>query len=359
MLRPTRTVTHRGFTLIELLVVIAIIAILIGLLLPAVQKVREAAARIQCANNMRQIALAVIQYEEVYGGFPYLKYAANQGFTTATLGGGQGWTTVILPFLEQNNVYSIDPMWASGYAQQPPNYYANSGDPASPWRLQTATIVPTFICPADPGGRTLTGDVAHNVGTGGFSNSAPIDYAAVTGAAGNLNNQDPDAEDTHGIIIRIWDIQNVSAMISPVRMTSITDGTSNTALIAEHPPNGTFPASGKGRAWAYGSWQIGFIGIDLSGTFTGSSGVEWAGQTPGGNTGYSTLPCTQPNPPTVLFGPASMTDPCVSGNANSFHTGGANFAFADGSVHLISYSVSPGTLISLATRDLGDPNGAY
>src|SRR6516162_5828293 len=126
-----------GFTLIELLVVIAIIVVLIGLLLTAVQKVRESAARLQCQNNLKQQALAVYNFENTLQYFPYNNYYI-----------WQSWMTIILPFIEQGNVYNLDPMWTSGYYTPPAGSTFEEG-----YDTQSATIIPTYLCPSDPLGR--------------------------------------------------------------------------------------------------------------------------------------------------------------------------------------------------------------
>src|SRR5262245_32041726 len=140
MKRPTR----RAFTLIELLVVIAIIAILIGLLLPAVQKVREAASRMQCSNNMKQIALAAHNYESAYGLLPYAKHRFSQS----------GPLVLLLPYIEQDNLFrQIDPR----VYQLVPSGGTNPIAPAADWlnAFFPATYalsrnrVKTFECPSD------------------------------------------------------------------------------------------------------------------------------------------------------------------------------------------------------------------
>ena len=194
MVRPIRR-PRPGFTLIELLVVIAIIAILIGLLLPAVQKVREAAAKAKCANNLKQMALACHNYESAYGTLPQ---GRSPNAPTLFTGSG-GWTYGLLPYVEQKSLYDM--------CQQ--NFHANVGHP-----------VAIYFCPSDP-----RGDVTGTGGTtAGQTTSGLTWYVGVTGATYNPDGTVPAGQG------------GVFEPVRKVRVTDVTDGTSSTLMIGERPP---------------------------------------------------------------------------------------------------------------------------
>jgi prepilin-type N-terminal cleavage/methylation domain-containing protein len=236
MSRSTRD--RRGFTLIELLVVIAIIAILIGLLLPAVQKVREAAARMSCSNNLKQIALGAHNYESAYQEFPpglnlHASYNAN-------------WISVLtylLPYIEQENVYRIIP--AEAFKANPPQPFNASNLPIWWGSINVAgpngagtngacviaarTNIKTYLCPSDSGqdsastgtfvgltiaGSTLTG--SYNAVGGNAYNAGKSNYVGVAGQFGEL-----------------YTYPGVYTANSRTRIVAITDGTSNTAMFGE------------------------------------------------------------------------------------------------------------------------------
>jgi len=337
---------RRGFTLIELLVVIAIIAILIGLLLPAVQKIREAANRMKCSNNIKQIALGNMNYESSYGTF--VPGVSRTGCCWGT------WMIPMLPYMEQDNLFRI--------------YVNFGGNDSTGVRYsggvngQVATKrLPSFMCPSDQvknwNGGTLT---MHNyVLNAGNSNlyqvSTPVgctngstigDNGCVTfGGAPFGWYEDPatlaaggDASPTD------YTAGNPTQGLSgrPRAIAEITDGTSNTLCVSEVIIG---PSDGDYRGFSWWGGGAGFTTYQTPNNDGATDVMTGAGcgSAPYGNT--PRMPCTTTSTSTL----ARMQ------LARSRHTQGVNVAMCDGSVRFASNSVSRTTWLSLGTSMGGEP----
>jgi prepilin-type N-terminal cleavage/methylation domain-containing protein/prepilin-type processing-associated H-X9-DG protein len=289
----------KGFTLIEMLVVIAIIAVLIALLIPAVQKVREAANRMSCVNNLKQIGLALHQFHDARGKFPpgqvqgpYPQAGVN--WTTQ-----HGWAVFILPHIEQQ------PLWALYRLDVMLYEPLNQDVVARPLKI--------FWCPSTPEqDRYYTGGVFADNGTkgacGDYAPTFQVDPALATG-------------DSWGVL--------VPNSMTP--MAAITDGTSNTLLLTED--------AGRPRLWR--------AGRPVPGADQAVNGGPWAGYHAG----------------VILTGAqldgTSRPGPCALNCTNdhevySFHPGGANAVFADGHVQFLKVGMSIQVLAALVTRAGGE-----
>jgi prepilin-type N-terminal cleavage/methylation domain-containing protein/prepilin-type processing-associated H-X9-DG protein len=319
-------VRSRGsaFTLIELLVVVAIIAVLIGLLLPAVQKVREAAARSQCANNLKQLALACQSYHDATAYLPSGRYG---DYNMPSAFGGPfensmswSWLADILPYIEQGNVYT------SG----------NLPSAALNHSSATQVSIKTFLCPSDQLlGLSPMQEVSHYLRSPGLLVGL-TNYKGVQGAnycfgpftnpgtsGPGIGGQGATAcecwEDGDGLIFpMVWE--------KPIRLTDIKDGTSNTFMIGED-------------VYLPGSFGLGLYG----------RGYAWA------HSVEASMTCALP-PNNVSAGspPGTLSNYALTNGFKSQHKGGVQFAYADGSVHFVSDTVPLGVYRAMATMRGGE-----
>ncbi len=323
------TRSHRGFTLIELLVVIAIIAILIGLLLPAVQKVREAASRTKCQNNLKQLSLACHAYHDANGRLPAAVLLRSGDSRANVLGNfGPNWIVLILPYIEQAPLYTSVP---------DPSAYLSTGDQS--WKAVRSAKIPLVVCPTDaaghgtpfsggnPAGDWARGNYACNAGG---VHGTPLGAGWITTEGGTS----PVYAGTGagGVMCINWGS----------RLTGIADGTSNTVMLAE-VRTGSHLASSDPR----GTWAIGYPGASII-----------AGQT--------TVDCLRPNGNEFqaddchgcVNDDADRMGACVGcnyqqANARSRHIGGVQVSMGDGSVRFVRNETTRDVWHAMSMRDDG------
>ncbi|MBN2290947.1 MAG: DUF1559 domain-containing protein [Pirellulales bacterium] len=305
-----------GFTLVELLVVIAIIGILIALLLPAVQAAREAARRIQCSSNFKQVGLAIHNYADAQSSFPtgsnYTRYNAC-GYVGDHF--GFAWGTYILPYLEHGSIFdTIDPLG---------QFYVQGNREAGMY------VIPEYVCPSDPNGGAWV-EQASAFGQGG---SDVKDFRA-TNMAGVADSVDWSCDGSMPAGNRNGMLYNYSS----VKFADVSDGTSQTMLVGEITgARGSHPTQGP----AY--FQHIWVHFDIQDT---ADGINGPGTIPGGRN--------------------DSTDPIDGDGGNrhveltneigfsSYHPGGCHFLRADGSVYFFSEEIASGLMAALTTRKGGE-----
>jgi len=327
-----------GFTLVELLVVIAIIATLIGLLLPAVQKVREAAARASCTNNLKQLALAVHSYHDAQGKIP-----AGGGMdpTTPDRNVSLPWTVRVLPYMDQTPIFQKGFTLTTHYLD---NNAAALVAPQTQTNLQSGTErIGAFYCPAGsvavsgdttnekytppspPGGPTLTHNTTH--------------YYAIMGPNPAYTAGAP-VNPTTGLPVYTMALPGTNAAYSQrgampydleYKLTDITDGASNTLLLGERSIREPNTKPNGYRSWTRGNWN--------------------PLPAPGGPAGCGACKnMATPLNSTLYNGSTNLNDISFASN----HPQGANFALADGSVKYIPQTTS--MLVLLAASSIKDGN---
>jgi prepilin-type N-terminal cleavage/methylation domain-containing protein/prepilin-type processing-associated H-X9-DG protein len=327
-----------GFTLIELLVVIAIIAILMGLLLPAVQRVRETANRIKCANNLKQMGLALHHYHDAFKKFPSAVDTQFQVYWHWS------WMAKILPYIEQENLYNQANAFAHTEAL-PVHWYEPQPQGTDGWAYWSpwggwefglnqpgqnpalGVEVSTYLCPSDPGPKTLQTSIG-----GAPLVMAFTDYQGVSGTDYTVHD-------------------GCLAANYAISIADITDGTSNTLIVGERSNSKDLHFG----VWFAGCGQYGPglpSGTEQRGSADIVLGTREINSQRNGHPETDTCPAGpyhfQP-PNQIRDGSGEINEACDQFHFWSMHPGGANFLLADGSVHFFAYGID-NIMPALGTR---------
>jgi prepilin-type N-terminal cleavage/methylation domain-containing protein/prepilin-type processing-associated H-X9-DG protein len=357
---PTRTrIRRRGFTLIELLVVISIIAVLIALLLPAVQSAREAARRIQCVNNLKQMGLALFNYESANNCFPPGGESTNYSVTPAKtqfVDGGWGPLARILPFMEGTNSFNAL------------NFVVDYNELTGMNFTGTSTIVAVYLCPSSvrsPGGGRDAIDPADPI-----SMATNIGYGVQDYGATVYTDISPVAATAFAATYPATPFRDKSTRadgllkLSMTKMGDITDGTSNTFAIAEDAGRDATFISPYTEAYYDGVNARPVLGLGVP----PGTRRYWRWAEPDGSYGVSGQINNKFRPmheATQYPDPATAVTAGNNAGANdeifSYHPGGANILFGDGSVHFLKETVSVIVLRGLVTLNGGETisSGSY
>jgi prepilin-type N-terminal cleavage/methylation domain-containing protein len=305
---------RKAFTLVELLVVIAIIGILVGLLLPAVQAAREAARRMSCSNNLKQIGLAFHTYEGAHKRLPF-------GWNNH----GTLWSAMLLPFEEQSNLYNTLVFSEA----------VNWGQPTVN-RAACEVVIPVYRCPSMP--------LAEHLNYNGIPNRVPCSYRVVGGTIVSSDDKStrvgvPGLAASKTASFEDKMLDGTFWACSPTRLADVTDGLSNTAFVGESRTAPAFTKDGQGMDF----WAIGSPQVDPCNCKGGTGGTE-ASEAAGSM---------------IVQINAQLRTPAINGKLmevgfGSYHPGGAMFLVGDGSVMFVPETIDMATYRAFGSRNGGE-----